>query len=150
MGSLEAVYELRDYVDVFIGSEEGSGYGHWRESIGEICDVLVDDSNFSNIEIGRQIIQLIKNNTPYKEYHTMSAIRTDKITDLIYAVDNLSTILISHFESNIDDIKSAYQKTLLLGRLNPNYGNGNLVDIYDFANNYYKTDNENETVNAAL
>jgi len=28
-GALESVYELRNCVDIYIGSEETSGYGHW-------------------------------------------------------------------------------------------------------------------------
>ena len=55
MGALESAYELRDCVDVYIGSEASSGYGHWRGTITGICDMLNNNPDLSIIELGEHM-----------------------------------------------------------------------------------------------
>jgi len=43
MGALESAYEMRNCVDIYIGSEDLSGYMYWNSIMGDICDLL-DDS----------------------------------------------------------------------------------------------------------
>lgn len=94
MGSLEAVYELRDVVDVYVGSEELSGFIYWWDTVHDLCDILNNETALTNYEIGRKIIDVIDtryvNNVLYGRTLTMSAIRTDKIADVAAAVDQLS------------------------------------------------------------
>ena len=75
LGALESAYELRDCVDVYVGSEEGSGYGHWWGTIEGICNILNDNPDLSTVDIGEQIIQLLEDNTPWPVSITMSAVR---------------------------------------------------------------------------
>jgi hypothetical protein len=126
MGALESVYELRDCVDVYVGSEEGSGYGHWWGTIGGICNMLDINPDLPNIEIGEQIIQLIEGNTPWPDSITMSAIRTDKMEELSNSLDIVARDLINNFNESFGNVWSAYGNV-------ESFGNRYCIDTYDFA-----------------
>ncbi|MDD1469643.1 clostripain-related cysteine peptidase, partial [Dolichospermum sp. ST_sed5] len=68
MGSLESVYELRDCTDVYIASEAFSSYNIWRGTFNGLCILLNESSDISNAEVGKFIIQSIKEKTPINEY----------------------------------------------------------------------------------
>jgi len=146
MGSAESVYELRNLIDVYIGSEEGNGYySGWDGSIDDICDILNSPIYHSNIEIGAQIIQLVENNEEHpedKESTTVSAIRTDKIDELADAISNLRTILSVNIEDYFEDIRDSHQNSKLF--LN------HLLDIYNFCENYGEIQGLDETLENAL
>ena len=137
MGSLEAVYELKDLVDVYIGSEEGSGYCYWAGTIDNICDMLNNETQLSNIEIGEQIIQLIEDLEDKPEWYqpewsdtlTMSAVRTDKITNLTDAINILSRNLTQSDSSIYQKIESAHTQTFQFAG-----GAGDSIEVYDFYN----------------
>lgn len=126
MGALESVYELRECVDVYVGSEEGSGYGYWYGTIAGICNMLNNNPDLSNIEIGEQIIQLITNNTPGPDSITMSAIRTDKMEELANSIDTIAHDFINNFNESFGNVWSAYGNV-------QSFGNGYCIDVYDFA-----------------
>jgi hypothetical protein len=129
MGALESVYELKDCVDVYIGSEEGSGYGHWFGTIEGICNILNNTPDISNIELGEQIIQLINDNTPWPESITMSAVRTDRIVELTNSIDLTAHNLVDFYAECRDGLWSVYYDIQY-------FGGGIVLDIYDFAEKY--------------
>ena len=146
MGALESVYELKDYTDVYIGSEETSGYGWWDSIMKPLCDTLNQDPGKSNIELGARIIQLIDNDSYNKSFSrenlTMSAIRTDKMNDLGAAIDILSQDIINNFEESYPIIKQIYQDV-------QSFFTGRFLDFYDFAEKYQIFET-NQTINTDL
>jgi len=131
MGAVESAYELKDCTDLYIGSEEGSGYVWWGDIIGEIYDSLNDNPDQSIIEFGIEVIDLIdKNSYEWPEWRanlTMSAIETNKLSMLIEAINTLSIDFIENYEELYDNITIAYENTISFG-----YGYG--IDLYDFTN----------------
>jgi hypothetical protein len=126
MGALESVYELKDCVDVYVGSEEGSGYIHWLGTIAGISNILNNDPDLSYIEIGEQIIQSIANNTSLPDSVTMSAIMTDKIEELVSSFDTIAHDFINNFNEPFDNVWAAYSNA-------QSFGVEYCIDAYDFA-----------------
>ncbi len=120
MGCIEGAYELRDVVDVYVGSEEMWGFGETWLKITRILDENAEDSTYN---ISKKIIEMYKDYFPYFSrsvkfidlYNsnkrlirsllifllrtmpiTLSAVRTDKIETLVSSVDNLSNVLIEN------------------------------------------------------
>ena len=135
MGSVESVYEMRDCVDVYIGSEEGSGYGHWWGTIENMCNVLNENPNISNNEFGEDIIQSIWDETPWQDSITMSAVRTDKIEDLVNQIDKFCTYLYENFDELFNKIRFARLKSKEV------MSHRGSVDLIDFVQNYYDVEN---------
>jgi len=145
MGALESVYELKDYTDVYIGSEEYSGYMWWINIMKPLCDTLNQNPGRSNIELGETIIQLIDNDSYNKSSRddlTMGAIRTDKMNDLGNAIDILSQDVINNFEESYPIIKQFYQDV-------QSFGTGRFLDLYDFVEKYQIFET-NQTINTDL
>ena len=128
MGCIESVYELRNYTEVYIGSEEMHGIGIEWIQVADILDEAPDESTYN---ISYKIIDLFKENhpffgkirmiitrfisslrsriLPYPPALTVSAIRTDKINDLVTSINNYSDLLID----NLDLLKRTIQKARL-------------------------------------
>lgn len=130
MGALESVYELRDLVEVYIGSEEYSGYVWWFDTMGVICDTLKQSPDISNIQLGEQIIQSIEQHSvdwpQYVSDLTMSAVRTDRIVELANAVDALSVDFVAQINESASLVNQVYDNVFSLG-------SGRYLDVYDFA-----------------
>ena len=130
MGNFEAVYEVRDVVDVYIGSEELSGY---RVGIAsQICELL--NHNYEGIdsyELGQNIIKYAKNLGYCSfSYETMSAVRTDKIDDLADSINKLSKDLTLKWLKCYSKVKEAHKNTKRFGM---DYADSyQLYDLYDF------------------
>ena len=138
MGAFESVYELRECVDVYIGSEEGSGYAWWGYIISDICDMLEEDSDIDTITLGEQIIDVIwedHDRWEYKEAITMSAIRTDKMEDLALSLDILAQNFLTHVNSSFEKIRSIYDDVQY-------FSSGGILDIYDFAERYRQVESD--------
>jgi len=146
MASTESVYELRNLTDVYIGSEEGTAYDF--RVYNPIYKLLKYESDLSNIEIGNRIIEIIRNTEKNTKLYpiprnTMSAIRTDKITNLVDAIDNFTIEISKDLENNFEDIKSIHKKTQL-------FFDDDLLDIYDFAKNYNQINGLDENLSTCL
>ena len=129
MGALESVYELRDCVDVYVGSEELSGYAWWGYIISDICDILNQHPDTDNIALGEQIINIIEEDHyrwDYAEAITMSAIRTDKIEELVNSLDIVASDFIDNFTESYEKVWSIYNDIQY-------FGYGRYLDVYDFA-----------------
>jgi len=150
MASLEAAYEIRDCTDIYIGSEEGSMYLYWYNSIEDLCELLNNDPDIPVIALGKEIISLVENNFKSSLWHiskifykiriiprikyvlnvrgvfTMSAIRTDELQNVSISIDK--------FADNLTDILSKnHFKIKLAKSLTESFGHGLVCDIYDFA-----------------
>jgi hypothetical protein len=56
MGAVESAYELRNCTNVYIGNEAGGSYCFWRFMTGDLCTLLNENSNISNVNLGKSII----------------------------------------------------------------------------------------------
>ncbi len=125
MGAFESVYELRDCVKLYIGSEEISGYAHWFGSIKKICNLLNEHPDITLTELGEKIIQFVEENTWYPTKLTMSAIQTNGIEIVAENLDemcrNLCSILCDHYY-DIYSIRTKAQSFYFRW----------IVDIHDF------------------
>ena len=154
MGCIESVYELRNDVQVYIGSEEQHGFGEYWLKIPGILDEFADEStnNIAKkiIDIYKQsypyfgtledwtislLIQKMMGIIPYPPALTISAIDTEKISLLTSSMDNLSQVLMDNFD--------LYKKTLTKARIRvEDYSRpmtlrspfGTSIDILDFVN----------------
>jgi len=142
MGSLEAVYELKDFCEVYIGSED-VGYGpHWYGMLDDMCEILNNNTLLSTIECGEQIVQLIGNNpNEFAQELTISAIRTDKLTGLVDEIEKLSIQLYENDGELYENLKSARAITKDYEFIKKSH----LLDIYDFADNYLEIET-NQTI----
>ncbi len=117
MGCVESAYELRNYTDVYIGSEEMHGmFMEWAK----VADILKNYPDESTYDISYKIIDLFRENNPYYGtllYNIMSiinclnsnilpyppaltiaAVRTDRIGNLVNSIDNYSKFLIDNIQ----------------------------------------------------
>ena len=132
MGNLEAVYELRNVVDVYIGSEELSGYK--LGIVSQICELL--NHNYEGIdsyEVGKNIIKYVGSLGGYSAYRTMSAVKTDKIDDLANSINKLSKDLTLKWLKCYSRVTEAHKNTKRYGM---DYADiFQLYDLYDFTEN---------------
>jgi hypothetical protein len=133
MGSLEAVYELKDLCDVYVGHED-DGYGpQWYDMLDEMCALLNNDTSLSTIEYGEHIVNYIDNNpNEFEEELTISAIRTDRIEGLVDEIEKLSIILFENDDVLYENLISARAVTRDFDFIQDSY----LLDIYDFVDKY--------------
>ncbi len=100
MGAVESVYELRDLVDVYVGSEELSTYSLWYGIVDDICSLLNNSQMLSNEQIGSMMVEYVEMNAatisnPDVQWFTMGAASTDRIDALAQSVDALASHLIT-------------------------------------------------------
>jgi hypothetical protein len=114
MGSLESVYELRNHVDVYIGSEELCGYK--LGLAGLICELLHTQYSLDNYEIGEKIIEFVENlGGDWAPKRTFIAIQTDKFSDLKNAINELCKDLMLRWFRSYEKVDSARSNTFELG-----------------------------------
>lgn len=153
MGCIESAYELRDYTEVYIGSEEMHGMNKEWAELSSILDECSDDSTYN---ISYKLIDLFETNYPYfgdlKSFLksvmfsissnilpyppacTISAVRTDKLETLVSSVSNFSDILMDNIEFLRKTIKIARLRVDDFPRPMQSYSDmGSQVDLYHFA-----------------
>ena len=142
MGALESAYELKDYVEVYIGSEEKSGYTFWHDPMALLFEALHENPDISTSDLGKHIIDWIeasaKTNIKWGFLLTMSAIKTDSMGELGASIDQLSMYFNDHFNDTIKHIMKARRRTKEVG------SNRQTIDLLDFIQRY--TDIENDPV----
>lgn len=111
MGAVETAYELRDLADVYIASENRSTYTFWDEPMRDICQILNHTPDISTLDLAETVVDLIWDSGSviwnFRQGLTMSAVRMDKMDDLIQAIDELSLRYLENlgvFRSNISTI----------------------------------------------
>ena len=114
MGALESVYELRQCTDIYFGSENFSGYFAWMDAMEDISETLHNNPGISNHQFADSIIVFIlqqQNSVWWQDWWswdlTMSAIRTDRISELKDAVNAIALAYLDHpdlFRSHMEAI----------------------------------------------
>jgi hypothetical protein len=106
MGSVECVYELRNCVDVYVGSEDLSGFALWHGVFHDICDLLVASDGVTNEEISAYMVQLVSENDYWPDpWYTMSAMSSRNVGALALRIDELAVYLgvhITEYSANIE------------------------------------------------
>jgi hypothetical protein len=121
MAAVESAYELRDCTDVYIGNEDTGGYDYTRFMVGDLCTMLNDNPDISNLKLGEEIIRLMKKNfykifiadypdiDRYVKIDTLlkaralistSAIDTSKLEDIIINSDQFAKDLASEVDNH--------------------------------------------------
>jgi hypothetical protein len=115
MASLETVYELRDCADVVIGSEDLAYFSWWNGVCGETSTLLSTAPDLSTVEVSTALVSFFPEQPNINlNVLTMSAIRTDKITLLVEALDQLARYQTSHWLRSYRSVRIAYESTFLL------------------------------------
>jgi hypothetical protein len=129
MGSLEAVYELRGLVDVYIGSED-LAWGSWWDGIcGDTNQLLTDNPAISNEDVGIEIVTSFQEQGhPPTDVLTASAIKVDKVEPLVQALDELARYFIFHWLRSYRNVKTAHDNTFLLADYQ---GWAEVFEVYD-------------------
>ncbi len=137
MGALESVYQLRDWTDVYVGSENLSGYIGWFGTIRFIRETLESNPEISNKDLGREIVDSIARFIPvnesrfrssYSSAYTMSAIDVKAIPALAADLDVLAAALL---EGYFDDLRMSASTGSV-----QNYSGHFSVDIHDLLDKY--------------
>ena len=128
MGALESVYELRDCVDLYLGSEEYSGFILWFTVIEKMCDLFNQQPDTDLDIIGEQIINFIDENEHLEgsETFTMSAVKTDFMDSISSELNDLITSIEINFKDSFELVWSIYSSV-------EKFGSGRFIDFYDFA-----------------
>ena len=129
MSSIEAVYELRDLVDVYIGSED-LAWGSWWDGIcGETNQLLTDNPGISNEDVGIEIVDSFQEQGhPPTNVLTASAIQADKVEPLVQALNELARYFIFHWLRSYRNVKTAHDNTFLLADYQ---GWAEVFEVYD-------------------
>ena len=133
MGALESAYELRNCTEVYIASENYSGYMWWIETMHDIFSEIKSDPEISCDQLGDAIITSIRRNSyDYGEQYcmnlTMSAVCSENMNELKDAIDEVSVAYLSNIEKFRDHADSLYNNITMFGGL--------FADVYDFAENF--------------
>ena len=129
MGSLESVYELRDLVDVYVGSEDLAHSVWWDGVCGDTNNLLNIKPELTNEEIGTQIVNFYETQSnPLSSILTVSAIKASKTKALVNAIDDLGNYFLTNWPQIKSDVKAAYDETYLLADLQ---GWAEVFEVYD-------------------
>ncbi len=96
MAAVESAYELRNCCEVYAGSEDLSYYCWWDHPMEDICRTLHTDPGIENYALAASIIDFIWEDSlrwkafDWDERLTMSAIRMDRVEDLVSGLDLLA------------------------------------------------------------
>jgi len=149
MGTLESIYEVRDYAKVYIGSESGSGYCYWINSMHHIRNILENNPETGTLVLAKQIVKFIEDNLDWAENFyegakaaiTMSAVRTDKIKGIVVLFDEVIFYYLNNQQKFNLFMDSNYGELETYG----NYG----IDLISFFNKL-KDHEDNPTIKPGL
>jgi hypothetical protein len=124
MGMVEVHYQLKDYVDVIVGSEEnepGDGYPY-----NDILNYIKNYPDATPSELGQQIV--IKYDNSYPSYYDITQAAAVALTpEFVTSLQG--------FSSELNSIVGAQKSNIQTSRSNSlNFGEASYIDLYDFAN----------------
>jgi len=131
MGSLEAAYEVREQTEIYIGSENSSGYNWWRETMADISTAMHADPQISNHELALVIIDALETRSSRWQEEdwggglTMSAVRTDKLEAVKDRVDALSEAYLAQGNHFVEMVEAVRPRLTSFGPF--------LVDVHSLA-----------------
>jgi len=133
--SLEAAYEVRSHTDLFVASEEGSGYTLWRDAVGPIAYLVSNSPDVSPRALAEEAVAAIREGvqkmidagSPYVEHQwSIAATLTGQLTNVGFALDAFSLALLAALPEQMSAISAARART-------EQFRSGELVDIQHFA-----------------
>ncbi|MCX7796947.1 MAG: clostripain-related cysteine peptidase [bacterium] len=140
MAMMEVAYQIKDYANYLVGSEESEP--SWGWPYNTILTDLVSNPNMSPSTLASTIVN--KYGTYYSYYSdvTQSAIDLSKISDLKNACDGLALALKNVINTYKTEIQLAVSSTLA-------YDYSDFRDLYHFAQNIYTGINDTTIRNLA-
>jgi hypothetical protein len=100
MGSLEAMFEIKDYTKVFIGSENTSGYCYWFQVMADIRTLLSTNPVIATVDFSKEVIRYLDRyrcaEYDGEEVITMSAVRSDKVAAIVAKFSQISEHYFKH------------------------------------------------------
>ena len=128
MGGVEIHYQLKDNVDVIVGSEEITPLEGYPYDF--ILNFLRSDPLATPQQLGQQIVVLYDYSLPSYSYITQAAIKP-LTADFINGLDN--------FINDLDDIAISQQNNIQIARQSSQeFDESSYIDLYDFANEIQK------------
>jgi hypothetical protein len=118
MGELESVYELRDWTDVYVGSQDLSAYIAWVGTIQRIRSTLEADPRIRTEDLARAVVNSIAEHIPanlrrfgfdYGDRLTMSAIDVRAAPRLVSDLDALSGALLGQPSEAADILEAVWR-----------------------------------------
>jgi hypothetical protein len=143
MGAVESAYELRNCCEIYVGSEDLSYYCWWDYPMEDICRTLHTDPGIGNHDLAGSIIDFIREDgTRWKAFEwterlTMSAIRMDRIEDLVSRLDSLAVDYLKDAERLREAMDEIGQDVIVFYEQYP--------DIYDLAEEVRRSETADTT-----
>lgn len=114
MGAMESAYELRECTELYIGSQETSGYLWWIGTMENITHLLYSNPAVDLSTLGKNIIHYMKLNIWHKlntkmfrhsvlrslPFFTMSVVDTAGMEPLADALDEFAQAIIQRYQHN--------------------------------------------------
>lgn len=134
MSSLESAYELRDVANLYVASEELSGYNFWTEAVAPIAASLAADPDLDVSTLGRTIIDSIRDTVQARidsgdesvpHQPTIAATRTSDLSGVGGALDVLALALIAALPTHRTAVVAARGASTT-------FAYGELVDLFSF------------------
>ena len=119
MGALESVHELRDVLDVYIGSEELSGYVDWRIVMNPFCTLLDNSAALTTEEIAAQTLDMVMDNAipEYRESIAMGATKASATGAVVDAVHDFAAYCLGNHSGLRTELTAALAATTRFGEL---------------------------------
>jgi len=140
MAMTEVVYQIKDYADILVASEENEPGDGWPYDT--ILDQLVVNPTVSPEQLATDIVDEYVFSYPYRSV-TQSAI------DLSY-MDTLTSQLSNLASAIMDDNLTIKKNYLEASNSSQYYGDFDFIDLYDFCNQLVTYSNSLEVKNIAL
>jgi len=140
MAMTEVAYQIKDYTDILIASEENVPGDGW--SYDAILGELVANSLISSEQFAADIVDKYIFSYPYNNV-TQSAIDLSYMDTLAGQLSNLALAIMS-------DSSTTKSKYVLASTSSQYYGDWDFIDLYDFCNQLLVYSNNLEVKNIAL
>lgn len=131
MGMIEVTYQIREYTDYIIASQEDEPKTGW--DYHAILDYLVKNPDCSNAELSQQIVSSYIDTQKQKtdQRLTLSTVRSDKLESITCHMNCLAHALLEHCENELlDDMRTIYRRNSVNSV--QRFYQGRYIDLYHF------------------
>ena len=139
MAMAEVAYQVKDYADILVTSEESEPFGGWPYDA--ILAQLAANPTMSSTQLAADIVEKYIYSYPYDDV-TQSAI------DLSYT-DTLADQLSNMALAIMNDTLTPANNYINAANSSQYYGDSDFIDLYDFCNNIYVYSNNINVKNIA-
>jgi len=143
MGAIESAYELRNCVDVYMGSENYCGYAFWDAPMGDICQAMHRAPGMTAEDLARVIVDAVwerRDMWSGEDWYnnlTVSAVLAERLGPVVEALDALALDYLGYPERLHARISWAYFAVCMFGE--------ETVDVYDLARHLLTTEDHDST-----